>query len=262
VSEFRFETQDNIGVLTVTRPEVLNALTLELYADLRDLMWELQADQKVKVVVLTGEGRAFCSGGDVEKIIGELLEADMRAHLEFTRMTGALIRNMRLLNKPIIAAVNGVAAGAGAVIALAADLRVVAESATLAFLFTKAGLTGADMGAAYLLPRVVGTGRATEILMLGDRIDAASAERMGLANHVVPDERLMPTAMSLAERLAAGPTFALSATKRMIENEWNMDLVAALEAEAQAQALMMMGDDHRSFYEAFKKKERPEFKGR
>ena len=262
MSEYHFEVQDGIGVLTFNRPEVLNALTLELYAEYRDLLYKLQSDEQVKVLVLTGAGRAFCSGGDVHKIIGELLDDDMRAHLEFTRMTGAVVRDMRLLDKPIIAAVNGVAAGAGAVIALACDLRVVARSAKFSFLFTQVGLTGADMGAAYLLPRVVGMGRAAEILMLAEEIDAATAERIGLANRVADDELLLPTALDLARKLASGPVFALSMTKRMLEREWNMDLLGALESEAQAQALMMMGQDHRSFYEAFKRKERPEFKGR
>ena len=262
MSDYTFDIDDGIGTLTLARPEVLNALTLEMYADLRDLLHDLQRDESLKALIITGQGRAFCSGGDVHKIIGELLDADMRAHLEFTRLTGALVRNMRLLDKPILAAVNGMAAGAGAVIALAADLRVVAESAKFAFLFTRVGLAGSDMGAAYLLPRVVGAGRAAELLMLGEEIDAPAAERIGLANWVVPDEQLLPTARSLAGRLAEGPGFALAMTKLMIENEWNMDLNAALEAEAQAQALMMMGDDHRRFYEAFLRKGRPEFKGR
>jgi enoyl-CoA hydratase/carnithine racemase len=260
--EYTFAIEDRIGVLTLTRPEVLNALTLELYANLRDLLFDLQHNEEVKALVLTGEGRAFCSGGDVHKIIGGLVGADMRAHLEFTRMTADVVRNMRRLPIPIIAAVNGIAAGAGAVIALASDLRVVAETAKFAFLFSQVGLAGSDMGAAFLLPRVVGMGRAAEILMLGDEIDAATAERIGLANQVVPLDRVLPAALALAERLAQGPSFALALTKRMIENEWNMDLHAALEAEAQAQALMMMGDDHRRFYEAFQRKDRPEFKGR
>jgi enoyl-CoA hydratase/carnithine racemase len=259
--EFTFEIENGIGTLTLTRPEVLNALTLEMYAAIRDLLHDLRGQEEVKVLVWTGEGRAFCSGGDVHKIIGELLEADMRAHLEFTRMTGAVVRNMRKLEKPIIAAVNGIAAGAGAVIALAADLRLVAASAKFAFLFTKVGLAGSDMGAAYLLPRVVGAGRAAELLLLGDEIDAATAERIGLANWVVADEQLIPKARSLAQRLAEGPGLALAMTKRMLENEQNMDLISALEAEAQAQARMMMGDDHRRFYEAFQRKGRPESKG-
>ena len=262
MADYKFDVQDDIGLLTFTRPDVLNALTLELYAELRDRLRDLQTEARVKVLVLTGEGRAFCSGGDVEKIIGKLLDEDMRAHLEFTRMTGEVVHNMRRLDKPIIAAVNGIAAGAGAVLALASDLRMVAESASFSFLFTQAGLTGADMGAAYLLPRVVGMGRAAEILMLGDKIEATTAERIGLANRVVPDDELMTASMTLARRLAEGPSLALAATKRMIENEWNMDLAAALEGEAQVQALMMMGEDHKAFYTAFRNKGTPKFKGR
>ncbi len=262
MAEHTFEVQDGIGVLTFDRPEVLNALTLELYAEILELLRKLQADEQVRVLVLTGAGRAFCSGGDVHKIIGQLLEQDMRAHLEFTRMTGTLVRNMRLLDKPIIAAVNGIAAGAGAVIALASDLRVVAESAQFAFLFTKVGLAGADMGAAYLLPRVVGMGRAAEILMLGENLDAASAERFGLANRVVPDGQALTVAVEWGRKLAAGPGFAVGTTKRMLENEWNMGLLGALESEAQSQALMLMGEDHQAFYEAFKRKVPPRFSGR
>src|SRR5712692_8651578 len=186
--DFQYEVTNAIATITLRRPESLNALTLGIYAQLRDLFGELRRDEQVKVVVITGTGRAFCSGGDVHEIIGALLDADMRTHLEFTRMTGALVSNMRLLDKPIIAAINGMAAGAGAVIALASDLRVMSEKAKFAFLFTRVGLTGADMGAAYLLPRVVGTGRAIEILMLGDDVDAATDERIGLANRVVPPE--------------------------------------------------------------------------
>lgn len=262
VSEFEFEVQDGIGTFTFSRPDVLNALTLDLYAQFRDLLRDLRRDDEVRALVLTGEGNAFCSGGDVHEIIGALLEADMREHLEFTRMTGAVVRNMRRLDKPIIAAVNGVAAGAGAVIALASDLRVVAEESKFAFLFTKVGLTGADMGAAYLLPRVVGMGHALELLMLGDEVDAGRAERIGLANRVVPRQQVLPEAHRLAGRLSQGPSFALSMTKRMLEAEWTMDLLSALESEAQAQALMMMGEDHKAFYEAFQGKQEPRFRGR
>jgi enoyl-CoA hydratase/carnithine racemase len=186
----------------------------------------------------------------------------VKAHLDFTRMTGATIRNMRLLDKPILAAVNGIAAGAGAVIALAADLRIASEAARFAFLFTKVGLTGADMGAAYLLPKVVGMGRATELLLLGDTIDAATAERYGLVNAVVPPEELMTTTLAWAERLAQGPSLALAMTKRRLLNEQHMDLVSALESEAEAQALLMMAEDHRAFYEAFRDKSTPRFRGR
>ncbi len=260
--DFGFEVFNSIAAITLNRPEVLNALTLEIYAQLRDLFEALRGDEGVKAVIITGAGRAFCSGGDVHTIIGEVLDRDMRGHLEFCRMTGHLVRNMRLLPKPIIAAVNGLAAGAGAVIALASDLRVVSETARFAFLFTRVGLTGADMGAAFLLPRIVGQGRAMELLMLGDDVDAHTAERYGLANRVAPPEQVLPLARELAERLASGPTLSLGVTKMMVNNEWNMDLISALESEAQAQALMMMGQDHRAFYEAFKEKRKPEFQGR
>ena len=260
--DFLYEVDDGIATLTFNRPEVLNALTFEVYAQLRELFAELQHDEAVKVVVLTGQGRGFCSGGDVHKIIGELLKRDLKGHLDFTRMTGAVVRNMRLLDKPIIAAVNGLAAGAGAVIALASDLRVVSEQAQFAFLFSKVGLTGGDMGAAYLLPRVVGLGRALELLFFGDKIDAATAERYGLVNCIVPHEELLSTAQQWAKRLRQGPSMAISVTKQMVNNELNMDLISALEAEAQAQALMLMGEDHRIFYEAFKEKAAPKFVGR
>lgn len=260
--DFLYSVEDSIATITLNRPEVLNAITLEIYAQLRDLFEDLRDDDGVKAIIITGAGRAFCSGGDVHTIIGEVLNRDMRGHLEFCRMTGHLVRNMRLLAKPIVAAVNGLAAGAGAVIALASDLRVVAEDAKFAFLFTRVGLTGADMGAAFLLPRIVGQGRAIELLMLGDDVDARTAERIGLANRVVPKEQVLPVAHELAGRLAAGPTLSIGVTKLMINNEWNMDAISALEAEAQAQALMMMGEDHRTFYEAFKEKRKPEFKGR
>jgi enoyl-CoA hydratase/carnithine racemase len=260
--DFLYEVVGGIATLTFNRPDVLNALTFDIYAQFRDLLEDLRYDDSVKVLVLTGNGKAFCSGGDVHEIIGALLDTDVKDHLAFTRMTGAVVRNMRLLDKPIIAALNGMTAGAGAVIALASDLRIASEQARFAFLFTRVGLAGVDMGSGYLLPRIVGQGRATELLMLGDTIDAVTADRYGLVNRVVPHDDLLPTAQEWARRLADGPSQALSMTKRMINSESNMDLVTALEAEAQAQALMLMGDDHRRFYEAFKAKEKPKFEGR
>jgi len=226
--DFRYQVQDAVATITFDRPDVLNALTFDIYAQLRDLLEALRYDDTVKVLVLTGAGRGFCSGGDVHEIIGALLKRDTKAHLEFTRMTGALVANMRLLDKPIIAALNGTTAGAGAVIALASDLRIASEQARIVFLFTKVGLTGADMGAAYLLPRVVGQSRALELLLLGDTIDAPAAERYGLVNRVVPHDALLPTAYEWAGRLAQGPALALAMTKRMVTNEWHMDLLGAL----------------------------------
>ena len=261
--DFNYDVQDSIATITFNRPEVLNAITLEIYAQLRDLFEQLRYDDAVKVVILTGAGeRAFCSGGDVHKIIGEMLKRDTRAHLEFCRMTGQLVRNMRQLPKPIIAAINGIAAGAGAVIAAACDLRVMAEDAKFAFLFTRVGLTGADMGAAFLLPRLIGQAQALELLLFGDDVDARTAERIGLVNRVVPKDQVIGIAREWAERLANGPTFATSLTKTLVNNEWNMDIASAVELEAEAQALMMMGEDHRAFYEAFVAKRKPEFKGR
>ena len=260
--DFLYSVNDGVATLTFNRPEVMNALTFEVYAQLRDLFETLRYDEAVRVVVLTGAGDNFCSGGDVHQIIGELLKRDMKGHLEFTRMTGAVVQNMRLLDKPIIAALNGMTAGAGAVLALASDLRIASEKARLAFLFTRVGLTGADMGAAYLLPRVVGMGRAFELLLLGETIEASTAERYGLVNRVVPHGDLLPAAYEWARRLAQGPTLAISMTKHMLNRELNMDLVAAIEAEAQAQALMLMGEDHRIFYEAFQGKVQPRFIGK
>jgi enoyl-CoA hydratase/carnithine racemase len=260
--DFRFEVADGVAIITLDRADVLNALTFSIYGQLRDLMAALRTDDDVRAVIITGAGKGFCSGGDVNDIIGPLFEMDVKGHLEFTRMTGELIANMRLLDKPIIAAVNGMAAGAGAVIALASDLRLLSTNARFAFLFTKVGLTGADMGAAYLLPRIVGQGRASELLLFGDSIDASTAERWGLANRVLEPEELLPTAREWAQRLAAGPGLALSMTKRMLNNEWNMDLLTALESEAQAQALLLMGEDHRIFFEAFRAKVSPAFVGR
>lgn len=260
--DFLYEVDDGVATLTLNRPEVMNALTFEIYAQLRDFFEKLRYEDAVRVVVLTGAGDHFCSGGDVHAIIGELLKRDMKEHLEFTRMTGAVVQNMRLVDKPIIAALNGMTAGAGAVLALASDLRIASEKARFAFLFTKVGLTGADMGAGYLLPRVVGMGRAFELLLLGDTLDAATAERYGLVNRVVAHADLLAQAQQWARRLAQGPTLAISMTKHMLNREMNMDLVAAIEAEAQAQALLLMGEDHRSFYEAFQAKEKPKFAGR
>lgn len=259
---FEYRIEDGVGTVTFARPDTLNSLTFEVYAELERLAWATQTDEAVRVLVLTGTGKGFCAGGDVHEIIGELMKRDVKGMLEFTRMTGAVVRNLRLLEKPVIAAINGIAAGAGAVLALASDFRIMADTARFAFLFTKVGLAGADMGAAFLLPRVVGFGRATELLMLGDTIDAPTAERYGLAYRVVPADRFVEETRALARRLADGPTQALGMTKRMLNNEWGMDLVAAIEAEAQAQALLLMAEDHKEFYRAFTEKRPPRFTGR
>lgn len=251
-----------MGTITFNRPDRLNALTYESYADLRDLLGEVEHRGDVSVLVITGEGRGFCSGGDVDEIIGDLQEADTKKLIEFARMTGSVVEGIRRVPVPVIAAVNGVAAGAGSVIALAADLRVLAESASFRFLFTQVGLAGADMGSAYLLPRVVGLGRATEMLLLGEAVDANAAREAGLATKVVPDADLWEAARSLARTLAEGPALAYGVTKVLLSRELDMDLGSAIELEAYTQALMMTTEDHAEFYAAFTGKRLPDWKGR
>ena len=250
--EVDYSEADGIATITLNRPNRLNALTFDVYAELRDLFVRLRDRTEVRAVILTGEGRGFCSGGDVDAIIGQLLKRDMTELLAFTRMTGALVANMRALPKPVIAAINGIAAGAGAVMAIAADFRLAVQEASLAFLFTKVGLAGADMGAAYLLPRIVGLARATELLMLGEKVTADEALRIGLVNKIVAPEVLMDEARTLASRLANGPTFAIGMTKTLLNQELDTDFSAAIEAEAQGQAICMQTPSFRDAYEAFK----------
>jgi enoyl-CoA hydratase/carnithine racemase len=257
---FGFAVGDGVATVTFNRPDKLNALTFEAYADLRDLLGELPRRGDARVLVIEGEGRAFCSGGDVEEIIGALQRMEVAELLEFTRMTGAVVQALRECPLPVIAAVNGVAAGAGTVIALAADFRLLSRSATFAFLFTRVGLSGADMGSAYLLPRIVGVGRATELLMLGDRIDAERAYAIGLATEVTDD--LPARARELARRLADGPAAAYSATKVMLTRELDMALGSAIEMEALTQALLMKSHDHGEFYRAWSEGRKPEWAGR
>jgi enoyl-CoA hydratase/carnithine racemase len=257
---FDFEVADGVATITFSRPEKLNALTFEAYADLRDLLAELPRRGDARVLVIAGTGRGFCSGGDVEEIIGALQRMEVAELLDFTRMTGAVVQALRECSLPVIAAVNGVAAGAGTVIALAADLRLLARDATFAFLFTRVGLSGADMGSAYLLPRVVGLGRATELLMLGDKVDAARAYEIGLATEVVDD--LPARAAELAARLASGPAAAFSATKVMLTRELDMALGSAIEMEALTQALLMKSHDHGEFYRAWSEGRKPQWAGR
>ena len=258
---FGWQVADGVGTITLDRPERLNALTFEVYRTLTDHLHAIRSDPKVRAVVITGKGKGFCSGGDVDAIIGELLKRDTRDVVEFTRMTGELVENIRRLDRPVVAAINGTAAGAGAVIALASDLRVMASTAKIHFLFTKVGLTGADMGAAWLLPRVVGLGRATEWLMLGEGIDAETALASGLVTKVVPPTQVLPEAMEMARLLAEGPDLALSMTKRLLNNEQSMDLSSAIESEAVAQALLLRAKDHAAFYQAHKAGKKPRFSG-
>ncbi len=259
---FRVERADGVATITFTRPERLNALTFSSYADLRDFFFEVPHRDDTRVVVLRGEGRAFCSGGDVDEIIGATLAMRPDELLSFTTMTGEVVRAIRESPAPVIAAIQGTAAGAGSVLALASDFRVMARSAKFAFLFTKVGLAGADMGAAYLLPRLVGLGRATRLLMLGDSIGAVEAEAIGLVSDLVDDDAVDSTAATLAARLASGPWQGYSATKRLLSRELDMSLAGAVELEAMTQALLMKGDDYREFHAAFTGKRPPEWTGR
>lgn len=256
---YALDSDTAVATLTLNRPDRLNALTFDVYRELRDTFQALDGEPGVRAIVLTGSGRAFCSGGDVEDIIGALFAMDFQGLLDFTRVTGDLIRSIRACRRPVIGALNGTVAGAGAVIAAACDIRVAAESAKIAFLFTRVGLSGADMGASWLLPRIVGHGRATELLMTGDFIDAAEAHRIGLYNRVVPGERVLDDARALAERLARGPSFGLEISKESLDREWSMDLETALAWETQVQAGCMLDPNFRESYEAFKAKRDPNF---
>jgi enoyl-CoA hydratase/carnithine racemase len=260
-ASFRYEHDAETAVATITldRPERLNALTFEVYRELRETFEALDEEPGVRAVVLTGAGRAFCSGGDVEAIIGELFARDAEGLLDFTRATGDLIHAMVRCRRPIVGALNGTVAGAGAVIAAACDLRIAARSAKIAFLFTKVGLSGADMGASWLLPRIVGLGRAAEMLMTGDFVDAEQAHRIGLYHRVVDDEACLATAREQAERLARGPSFALEVTKKMLYREAGMDLRAALAAEVEIQAVCMQDPNFAEAYRAFREKREPKF---
>jgi enoyl-CoA hydratase/carnithine racemase len=249
---FRFAVTKGVAEITLDRADRLNALTFASYAELTETFAALDHEESVRAIVITGEGRAFCSGGDVEDIIGELFSRDMQGMLAFTRVTGALIENIRKVRRPVIAAVNGTAVGAGAVIALACDLRIASEKAKFGFIFPRVGLSGADMGATYLLPRVVGLGRASELLFTGDVIGAEEAFRIGLVNRVVAHDACIMQAREIAQKLADGPAFAHGVTKQMLESEHVMPLGAAIEAEAQAQAICMMHPDFRAAFDAWK----------
>lgn len=248
-----------VATITLNRPDRLNALTFEVYAELRDAFATLDEAPGVRAIVITGAGRGFCSGGDVEDIIGALFGRDAEGLHEFTRMTCDLILNLRRCRKPVIAALNGVVAGAGAVIAAACDFRIAAESAKIAFLFVRVGLSGADMGASWLLPRLVGAGRAAELLMLGDFVDAQRALEIGLYHRVVPQERVVAEATAWAERLARGPGAALAVSKRALDLEHTMTLEQALAHEARVQAELMEHPDYREAYDAFRAKREPKF---
>lgn len=258
----RVERDDGVVTVTLDRPEKLNALTFGAYADLRDLLAELSRDKSARALVLGGTGRGFCSGGDVEEIIGATLDLDTGGLLDFNRMTGQVVRAIREAPFPVIAAVHGVAAGAGAVLALAADFRVADPTARFSFLFTRVGLSGGDMGAAYLLPRVVGLGHATRILMLGTAVHAAEAERIGLLSQLTEEGEADTASQTLARRLADGPALAHAQTKALLTAELDMPLPAAVELDAATQALLMNSADYAEFHAAFTEKRRPKWQGR
>lgn len=256
---YSVDAATGVATITLNRPDRLNALTFEVYAELRDAFATLDTEPGVRAIVITGAGRAFCSGGDVEDIIGALFSRDANGLLEFTRMTCDLILNIRRCRRPVVAALNGTVAGAGAVIAAACDVRIAAESAKIAFLFTRVGLSGADMGAAWLLPRLVGLGRASELLLTGDFVDARTAERIGLYQKVVADGQALAEATTLATRIARGPSAALGVTKQALDTEADLELEDALAYEAAVQAELMRQPNFREAYEAFRAKREPRF---
>ncbi|MGH7796237.1 MAG: enoyl-CoA hydratase family protein [Candidatus Binatia bacterium] len=256
---FIHEVSEGVATIRLNDPDRLNALTFETYTELERVFGAMTRDSTVEVVVLTGTGRGFCSGGSVHGIIAKLIEMNAEEQHRFTRLTCDVVKNMRALKKPIIAAVNGIAAGAGAVLALASDIRILSERAKFAFLFTKVGLSGADMGACYLLPRVIGQGRAAELLLTGDVIDAAECLRIGLANRVVAHEALVDEVYGLARKLRNGPLEALGVTKDLLEREAGMQLNQALELEAAEQAQLMQAEDFKEGYRAFIEKRPPKF---
>jgi enoyl-CoA hydratase/carnithine racemase len=258
---FGWAVDDQVATITLSRPERKNPLTFESYAELRDTFRALGGASDVKAVVLTGAGENFCSGGDVHEIIGPLTRMDLPGKLAFTRMTGDVVLAMRGCPQPIVAAIDGIAAGAGAMLAMAADLRLGTHRSRVAFLFNRVGLAGADMGACAILPRIVGHGRASELLYTGRSLEAEEAERWGFYNRVCSPDRLLEEAHQLARSLADGPTFAHAMTKRMLHKEWDMSLDEAIESEAQAQAICMQTEDFARAYRAFAAKTRPIFEG-
>jgi enoyl-CoA hydratase/carnithine racemase len=260
-THFQWVFQDGIATVTLNRPERKNPLTFESYGELRDTFRELVYAPEVKAVVVTGAGGNFSSGGDVHEIIGPLTEMDMPGLLKFTRMTGELVKAMRGCPQPIVAALDGVCVGAGAIVAMASDLRVATPETKTAFLFTRVGLAGCDMGACAILPRIIGQGRAAELLFTGRAMSAEEGERWGFHNKLIERDRLLDEATALARSLASGPTFAHGITKTQLNQEWNVSLETAIEMEAQAQAICMATNDFRRAFEAFRDKRKPEFKG-
>jgi enoyl-CoA hydratase/carnithine racemase len=258
---FRFEFSGVTATITLNRPERKNPLTFESYAELRDLFRALSEATDVKAIVLTGAEENFCSGGDVHEIIGPLTKLDMPGLLTFTHLTGDLVKAMRGCPQPVIAAIDGTCAGAGAILALASDLRIGTSRSKIAFLFTRVGLAGCDMGACALLPRLIGQGRATELLLTGRTMSGEEAERWGFLNRVCAPQELLATALNIAAELGGGPTFAHGMTKKMLQQEWNMTVDQAIESEAQAQAICMATNDFHRAYHAFVNRQKPAFKG-
>ncbi len=258
---FQWEYADGVATITLNRPERKNPLTFESYAELRDAFRALVYVGEVKAVVIAGAGGNFSSGGDVHEIIGPLTEMDMPGLLQFTRMTGDLVKAMRGCPQPIVAALDGVCAGAGAILAMASDMRIATPDTRTAFLFTRVGLAGCDMGACAILPRLIGQGRASELLFTGRVMNAEEGERWGFHNRLVPADRLLAEAKALARDLATGPNFAHGMTKAQLNNEWAVSLDTAIEMEAQAQAICMATNDFRRAFEAFAAKKTPAFKG-
>jgi enoyl-CoA hydratase/carnithine racemase len=260
-AHFKFEVSAGVATVTLNRPERKNPLTFDSYAELRDLFRALAYAGDVKAVVITGAGENFCSGGDVHDIIGPLTKLDMPGLLAFTRMTGDLVKAVRACPQPVIAAIDGICAGAGAILAMASDMRLGTERSKTAFLFTRVGLAGCDMGACALLPRLIGQGRAAELLYTGRSMGGAEAERWGFFNSVHTPDALLAASQALAQGLAAGPTFAHGMTKKMLQQEWSMGVDEAIEAEAQAQAICMATNDFHRAYHAFVARQKPEFEG-
>ncbi len=258
---FLFQVEAGVATLTLNRPERKNPLTFESYAELRDLFRALVYADDVKAIVVTGAGENFCSGGDVHDIIGPLTKLDMPGLLAFTRMTGDLVKAMRACPQPIVAAIDGICAGAGALMALASDLRYGTARSKSAFLFTRVGLAGCDMGACALLPRVIGQGRAADLLYSGRSLGGEEGERWGWLNRLCAPESVLAEAQAFALQLAQGPTFAHGMTKKMLQQEWNMGVDEAIEAEAQAQAICMATNDFHRAYHAFVAKDKPAFEG-
>ncbi|MBX3590686.1 MAG: enoyl-CoA hydratase family protein [Burkholderiaceae bacterium] len=258
---FKWQVQDNVAIVTLNRPERKNPLTFESYAELRDTFHRLQYAEDVRAVVITGEGGNFCSGGDVHEIIGPLTKMDMNGLLTFTRMTGNLVKEMRTCPQPIIAAIDGVCAGAGAILSMASDLRYATPETKTAFLFVRVGLAGCDMGACAILPRIIGHGRASELLYTGRSMSADEGKAWGYFNDVVPQAQVLQKAIDMARSLATGPAFAHFMTKKCLHQEWNQTIEQALETEAEAQAICMQTQDFTRAYNAFVAKEKPKFEG-